>query len=269
MSIHSVIVVEGTQLPETLDRRGDRALYLQIADQLREQIVGGALAPGSRLPSEHSLMAAYGASRDTVRKGIGVLKAEGRLDSERGRGVTVRVPTPMQRLGSDRLSRKHRRAGKGAYLADMEVSGRKPEITVAISTEKASRAVAARLGLRTGERVLIRTRRMLADGQPLQLAVSYLPLELVKGTPIEQPDTGPGGIYARLEEAGHRLERFEEQVTAQMPTPDEARPLDLGPGTPVILVARTAYATGSRPVELCDTIMAADRYELVYDIPAK
>jgi len=63
-------------LPEALDRKGDRALYLQIADQLREQVVTGKLAPGSRLPSEHSLMAAYDASRDTVRKAIGVLKAE-------------------------------------------------------------------------------------------------------------------------------------------------------------------------------------------------
>ncbi len=256
-------------MPEALDRRGDRALYLQIADQLREQIVTGDLAPGSRLPSAHALMGAYGASRDTVRKAIGVLKAEGRVDSERGRGVTVRVPTPEQRRGSDRLSRKHRKAGKGAYLSDMEISGRKPEIAVTVSTEKASPEVAARLGLKAGERVLVRSRRMLADGQPLQLAVSYLPLELVKGTRIEQPDTGPGGIYARLEEMGHRLDRFEERVTARMPSPDEARALDLGPGTPVILVARTAYVAGNRPVEICDTVMAADRYELQYDIPAK
>src|SRR5207245_368553 len=56
-------LARGGQLPAALDRRGDRALYLQIADQLREQIVSGKLAPGSRVPSEHSLMAAYGASR--------------------------------------------------------------------------------------------------------------------------------------------------------------------------------------------------------------
>jgi GntR family transcriptional regulator len=256
-------------LPGALDRKGDRALYLQIADQLREQVVTGKLAPGSRLPSEHSLMAAYDASRDTVRKAIGVLKAEGRVDSERGRGVTVRIPSPVQRLGSDRLSRKHRKAGKAAYLTEMESSGRKPEISVTVSTEKASPGVAARLGLKAGDRVLVRSRRMLADGQPLQLAVSYLPLELVKGTRIEQPDTGPGGTYARLEEMGHRLGRFEERVTARMPSPEEAKSLDLGPGTPVILVARTAYAVGDRPVELCDTVMAADRYELLYDFPAK
>lgn len=256
-------------MPEALDRKGDRALYLQIADQLRGQVVTGKLAPGSRLPSEHSLMAAYDASRDTVRKAIGVLKGEGRLDSERGRGVTVRTPPPEQRRGSDRLSRKYRKAGKGVYLSDMESSGRKPDIAVTVSTEKASREVAARLGLKAGERVLVRRRRMLADGQPLQLAVSYLPLDLVRGTQIEQPDTGPGGTYARLEEMGHRLDRFEERVTARMPSPDEARSLDLGPGTPVILVARTAYAVGNWPVELCDTTIAADRYELQYDISAQ
>jgi GntR family transcriptional regulator len=151
----------------------------------------------------------------------------------------------------------------------MDISGRKPEIYVTVSTEKASRKVAARLGLKAGERVLVRSRRMLADGQPLQLAVSYLPLELVKGTQIEEPDTGPGGTYARLEEMGHRLDRFEERVTARMPSPDEAKSLDLGPGTPVILVARTAYVVGNRPVELCDTVIAADRYELLYDISAR
>src|SRR5437660_1035847 len=85
---------------------------------------------------------------------------------------------------SPRGARKHRKAGKAAYLVDMEISGRKPEVAVTVSTEKASPEVAARLDLGRGERVLVRTRRMLADGQPLQLAVSYLPLELVKGTRI-------------------------------------------------------------------------------------
>jgi len=58
-------------------------------------------------------------------------------------------------------------------------------------------------------------------------------------------------------------------VNLRMPSPDEAKSLDLGPGTPVILVARTAYAVGNRPVELCDTTIAADRYELLYDISAQ
>jgi GntR family transcriptional regulator len=109
---------------------------------------------------------------------------------------------------------------------------------------------------------------MLADSIPLQLATSYLPLELVDDAPaIAKPNPGPGGIYMRLDEAGHRIARFVETVTARMPTPGEARELQLGPGTPVIQVERTTFAVGDRALETVDMVLAANRYALTYDIP--
>jgi GntR family transcriptional regulator len=53
-----------------------------------------------------------------------------------------------------------------------------------------------------------------------------------------------------------------------MPTPGEVRSLRLGPGTPVITVIRTAIDTDGTPVEVCDTVMASDRYVLTYQLPA-
>jgi hypothetical protein len=41
-----------------------------------------------------------------------------------------------------------------------------------------------------------------------------------EGTPIVEMNTGPGGIYARIEDAGHMLDHFTEEVSARMPTPD-------------------------------------------------
>ena len=82
-------------------------------------------------------------------------------------------------------------------------------------------------------------------------------------------NTGPGGIYARLEEAGHELGHFTEEVTARMPTADERRRLELAGGVPVLVVVRTAYDTAGRPVEVCDTVKAAPAYVLEYDIPAR
>jgi GntR family transcriptional regulator len=99
--------------------------------------------------------------------------------------------------------------------------------------------------------------------------VSYIPADLARGTPIADPNPGPGGIYARLEEAGHILERFTEEVAARMPTPDEARMLALSPGVPVFRLVRTAYDSDGRAVEVCDTIMASDAYLLAYDLPAR
>jgi hypothetical protein len=54
-----------------------------------------------------------------------------------------------------------------------------------------------------------------------------------------------------------------------MPRPPEARSLDLGSGTPVVLIARTAWGSDGRPVAVSDDEMAADRYELVYEVPAR
>ena len=51
------------------------------------------------------------------------------------------------------------------------------------------------------------------------MATSWLPLDLVEGTPIVEANPGPGGIYARLEDMGHHLERFTEDVSAHMPQP--------------------------------------------------
>ena len=93
--------------------------------------------------------------------------------------------------------------------------------------------IADRLQLGTDARVVVRSRRYSLDGRPVETAVSYIPADLADGTPIADPNPGPGGIYARLEEAGHTLGRFTEEVSARMPTPREARVLAMLPGVPV------------------------------------
>jgi GntR family transcriptional regulator len=71
------------------------------------------------------------------------------------------------------------------------------------------------------------------------------------------------------EEQGHTLGRFTEDVSARMPTPREARLLTLSPGVSVFRLIRTAYDMDGRAVEVCDTVMAADVYQLSYELPAR
>jgi GntR family transcriptional regulator len=215
-------------------------------------------------------MEAYGAARGTVRQAINLLKAEGLIEVEHGRGSFVRPSPPVKRLGHDRFARRHREAGKAAFIVEVEGEGRQPLVEMLqLRRGKAPAEIGSRLGLEAEAPVLVRYRRYLADNQPLELATSYVPWELANGTPMTRKNPGPGGIYARLEERGHRLERFTEDVAARMPTPDEARLLRLGAGVPVFQLIRTAYDTGGQPVEVCDTVMAADRYVLSYELPAR
>ncbi|GAB1328944.1 hypothetical protein ACE1SV_32830 [Streptomyces sennicomposti] len=76
-------------------------------------------------------------------------------------------------------------------------------------------------------------------------------------TAFRARNPGPGGICARPEEPGHRLDHFAEEIRARMPTPDEVRTLHLASGVPVIHLIRTAHGTERRAVEVCDTVVAA------------
>ena len=253
-----------------IDPTSDRPAYLQIADQLRAAINAGELAAGVQLPSERELMDTYRAARGTVRQAVATLRGQGLIDVEHGRGAFVRSRPPVRRLAHDRFARRHRQAGQAAYLAELEAEGRRPEVEVLeVGPGPAPAEIAQRLDLAEGDRVLVQRRRYLADGRPMELATSYLPWDLVAGTAMVEKNTGPGGIYARLEEAGHRLRRFTEDVRARMPLPEEARALRLPPGVPVFVLVRTAYDQDGRPVEVCDTTMAADQYVLSYELPAR
>jgi GntR family transcriptional regulator len=254
----------------SLDRSDDRAPYKQIADQLRGAIERGELKPGDRLPSEADLMRHYEIARMTARQAIQELRTEGRVVAEQGRGVFVRLPAPVRRLASDRFARRHRDAGKAAFIAEAEKAGVTPSVDeIEVGRGPAPQAVRERLGLDEPGEVVIRSRRYLAEGLPVETAVSYIPADLADGTAIAEQDTGPGGIYARLEEAGHELGHFTEEVSARMPTAEERRRLQIPSGTPVLLVVRTAYDTAGRAVEVCDTVKAAPAYVLEYDFPAR
>ncbi|MQY07236.1 GntR family transcriptional regulator [Actinomadura macrotermitis] len=252
-----------------LDPHSDRAVFRQIADHLRDAIQRGRLPEGAKLPSEAQLVEHYKVARMTIRSALQELQTEGLVVSEHGRGVFVRRRPPVRRLASDRFARRHRKEGKAAFLAESAQVGAKSEVDMIEIREQATTAeVADRLSLEAGDEVVVRSRRYSLNGHPVETAVSYIPADIARGTPITDPNPGPGGIYARIEDMGHTLERFEEEVSARMPTPDEARILQLPAGTPVFRLVRTAFDTEGRAVEVCDTIMSADAYVLSYELPA-
>jgi len=51
-----------------------------------------------------------------------------------------------------------------------------------------------------------------------------------------------------------------------MPTPDEVQVLRLAQGVPVFRVLRTVYDSEGRPVEVQDSVAAADRHTFRYEV---
>jgi len=268
--------VSGSEVPRlrsvepvgVVDKTADRPVFRQIADDLRGQIAAGSLSPGEKIPSESQLMARYGVARMTVRQALGALKAEGLVLAEHGRGVFVRALPVVRRVASDRFARQHREAGQAAFIAEAQGVAAPSVDELEVGYEGAGVEVREALGLTARSKVLARRRRYLLDGQPVELAESYIPAAFARGTTIEERHTGPGGIYARLEETGHTLAEFTEEVGARMPTPVERVRLRLPEGTPVLTVRRIAFDIKGVRVELTDTVKAAPSYVLVYRFPA-
>jgi len=73
----------------TVDHEAPQPVYQQIAAILRARIEAGELAPNRAIPSESRLMQEYGVARETARKAVRVLVAEGLVYVVQGRGAYV------------------------------------------------------------------------------------------------------------------------------------------------------------------------------------
>jgi GntR family transcriptional regulator len=124
-----------------------------------------------------------------------------------------------------------------------------------------SHEVASRLGLSSGERVLVHRHLALYGGEPVQL-VGYYPLRIT-------PDARGEHTEHRAEGAHIRLERVVEELAVRMPSGEEARRLGMGVGVPVVRVLRTLYDAAGCAVEVADVVLAGDRHAVVYEIPAQ
>jgi DNA-binding GntR family transcriptional regulator len=77
--------------------------YAAIAADLRDQITTGSLAPGMPVPSEATLSRTYGVVRNTVRRALAALEADGLIRTQPGRGRVVLDPAEPAPAAGERV----------------------------------------------------------------------------------------------------------------------------------------------------------------------
>ncbi|MGH8932846.1 MAG: GntR family transcriptional regulator [Egibacteraceae bacterium] len=219
-----------------IDRTSDRPVYKQVADALRGAIRSGELRDGERLPSETELTARYGVSRNSVRTAIGLLRLEGLVATEHGRGSFVRVRRLLRRLSSSSYPTV---CQTGSADADEQL--------LRIEVVRPPDEVADRLGLPARQHAVVRRHVLMLGGEPVAFADRYVPLNSVEPT---------------------RPERRVDEVTLRMPSPEEMRRLRMSEGVPVVRVLRTHYDCSGAAVQVSDLLLVGDRHVLVYEMPA-
>ncbi|MFI1799708.1 GntR family transcriptional regulator [Streptomyces sp. NPDC020379] len=254
--------------------------YEKIADELSEAIRSGRLVPGERLPSEAALAERYGRSVPTIRDALRLLRSEGLIEKQQGRGNFVRKTRTAVLCSNlryqwekDRARRpESERAATGATEHDTGLEVRDLVFRTAYREVKAAKEIADAFGVPEGTALIERTyrTRYAAERAPFALVTSYLVRDTVAGNPAlldVANEPWPGGTQNQLYTVGIELARIEERVTARPPTPEEADELELEPGTAVILLRKTSYDADGRVVELSDITLPGDRTEITFVTP--
>lgn len=246
-----------------------RTMHMRIADDIRIGIESGEYPPGAQLPTLEELAGKHLCSLAVARQAVAVLRQQGLVITRQGIGSFVRERPIARRHGMSRYSRSRWHAGEAVLIAEASRQGHEAaQLMRALEETPAPAVVAGILGIPPGTLVWVRRRTTLIDGRPNQLADSYYPLGIAEKVPrIREENTGPGGGFARIEEAGITLARIREQLQARMPASPETVALKLPEGTPVIELTRTTFDSAGNPVEVFIAVIAADMVTFDYDFP--
>ncbi|MFE0356580.1 GntR family transcriptional regulator [Streptomyces nigra] len=239
--------------------------YLTVATKIARLIEEGHYPAGKRLPAEPDLAKELDVSIVTLRKGLEVLKANGMLDSRKGSGNYVRSRKPLRRVASREPSRRSR-SDQPTVLASDDTQVLDTDTLFFTLEASVPAGIAGVLGLDEGDRSFLRTGRYLSAGRPVKLVRTYVPADLVKGSPLVRAESAHESIHAALSAAGHTPVDGHEEVCSRMPTTEEAAQLAIPPTRSVLAAYRTLYDAAGRAVEVEETVMDSASYVLDYAV---
>lgn len=222
-------------------------LYHQLKEILREQIASRTYKPHQQIPSEPELQRIYGLSRATIRKAIDGLVREGLIYRLHGKGTFVAEPRDRQNIILD------------SFTENMQYYGFVPSTVVLEKTllTEIEPELRRKLGIEPGEHVIRLKRLRYVDGEEILLATSYLPAYLFPGIEADQLT---GSLYKKLVEDYNITPSWgEDFIEPVIITGEDAKHLNARNGGPALLVERHAYTADNDLVEVCYSLIRADK----------
>ncbi len=225
-------------------------LYDQLVDILTEKIEH-EYRPGDMLPSERELSKYYGLSRTTVRLALQELERLGLVVRQHGRGTFV----------ADRSVQTTNLSQTYSFTEQMRELGRKPATTILEFSEiESDKNLAGSLGVRIGDKLFKIKRLRSADGVPMMVERTYLPVR--KFMSLKRPMLEHESLYHVIEQYFHEKIRVaEEEFFASIARPADAHLLDISEGAPVLDLVRTTYNMGNEIIEYTLSVARADQFK--------
>jgi GntR family transcriptional regulator len=225
------------EAPARVESSSAVPLYHQVANVLQVRIFAGTAPPGALLGTEKELAAQFGVSRITIRRAIDILRRDGLLEPERGRGTFVSMaarpvgPTALHVFMDDIL-------GRAEVLKVIELEH---------AEVLADANVAKRLGVRPGSKVMRLRRRMLApDSSDSIWATYFITRDVWRKLDVAGRN---GAVLPAVDRIpGLRLSQGREVIRAVAADQDTATLLDVDPGTAILRLERDYQTASGRTI---------------------
>ncbi len=225
--------------------------YLQLADELRAEVLGGAFPHG--FPTESALCTRFGVSRFTVREALRTLSGEGLIERKRGSGTIIQPPSARGGALHQPLS------NVGELLQYARDSRYEFE---RLPTSGLPRAYAEQLGMVAGGRWFrFRGVRLPADGgDAIALTEAFLHADLGGIVDAIQPNAGET-IFRQVEQlAGVKVARVTQDIQACAATGDLALALGVARRSPCLRILRCYFDAEGRVFEISASHHPGDRF---------
>jgi GntR family transcriptional regulator len=227
------------------------SLVDQVRQGLLEDLLGGTLEPGEKLPNEDKLAERFAVSRATVREAVLGLLEAGYLIRRHGSGTYV-TSAPRSRHALDTTV---------SYTAMIRDAGHEPgETVIRKGVRAATELEHSLLSLDDAEAVMELERVRLADRRPVIYSRDRIPAALLHGVPEEALDSS---LYEILNEAGHAVVRARAELIPTLADAKLSRLLEVTRGTPLLHIDQIDYDARGRAVMLSQEWHVADAFELI------
>ncbi|PBC82600.1 UTRA domain-containing protein [Streptomyces sp. 2224.1] len=156
---------------------------------------------------------------------------------------------------------------RDAWSAETAAKGRRGSQRIVQAGEVAAPdEIAQALGVGRGETVVVRRRIMYLDDRPCELTDTYYPSAIARGTRLAGTAKIPGGAVTLLAELGYVGVRSREDISARLPSEDEAEALESEVTQPVLQLIRLTLDARERPIQADRMVMPSRLQHLRYEM---
>ncbi|EMN1225723.1 TPA: GntR family transcriptional regulator [Enterobacter roggenkampii] len=228
---------------------GNKPMYRQIADALREKISAGELKPGDALPTESSLQEAFNVSRVTVRQALKLLTEEQIVESIQGSGTYVKE----ERVNYD----IYQLTGFYEKLADRNVDTHS-EVSI-FEVLKADAKLAEKLNLSHDDKVWHVKRVRFIKQKPVNLEETWMPLALFPDLTWEVMENSKYHYVEQIKKLV--IDRSEQELVPIMPSEEAIAALSLDPAKPILEKISRGFLKDGRVFEYSRNVFNTDDYK--------